>query len=142
MKQIKLTCTDIKKFRDFYINYYSKFIHSSYLLLEDLDKEFNYKNCKYKIVGLWDWNNKIVDILIKNVQSNLLYLLSDKIIAECLGYKKLRNLITGKEIEWVVVPNKNLVSLDSDLDQEDEFSEENQEPEAEREYDFYEEEYD
>jgi hypothetical protein len=90
----------LSKFRNSFINHHSKFIHSSWLILEDLDKEVTINDIAYTIFGMWDTYGSPYDIMLKPVNGGLMYLASSNEISRAMGYKRMRNLVTGIEHTW------------------------------------------
>jgi len=141
MKYVSLTKFSEERLRKDYINQHSRFIHSSWLLLEDLDKEVELYGRNYRIAGLWDTAGHKKIILLQNTENNTYAYTESKEIANALGFTKFRNLVTGKEItydleaeakvkEWmnkqkigetpVVQPDENsdeVITKDEDLDE-------------------------
>jgi hypothetical protein len=135
MKYVSLVQNSVDTLRRDYIREHSKFIHSSYLLLEDLDKEVEMYGKKYTIAGLWDIIGYSKIILLKSLTGGYAYT-DSKEVAEALGYKKFRNFVTGKEITYDIsavykynqMMNKSLVDamepavMEKEVDTDDEIS--------------------
>jgi hypothetical protein len=101
MKYVSLQKFSEDRFRHDYINQHSRFIHSSWLLLEDLDKEVELHGRKFRIAGLWDVMGYKKIILLKNLEGENSYAHTDsQEVANALGFTKFRNLVTGKEITY------------------------------------------
>ncbi len=97
MKRISLMKESLVRLRRDYINEHSKFIHSSYLLLSDLDREFKIKNKPYRVVGFWDQLSYEKLILTHDIEDGGYTIMPSKLIAFAMGYQGFRNLVTGKE---------------------------------------------
>lgn len=129
MKKIgKLSEVTKKKFNLLFLNYHQKFIHSSWLLTEDLGKKIKILNKEYQIIGLLQAYNKSNKILLIDEEQDCYYE-EDKIVANALGFTRLRNLVTGKEIDWKIEnnhkkTNKKLEIIEAEIEQEIELSDE------------------
>jgi hypothetical protein len=82
-----------------YIREHSKFIHSSWCILEDLDKKVEMYGKTYRIAGLWDVIGFKKQILLAAENGTYAHVDSQE-VANALGYTKFRNLVTGKEITY------------------------------------------
>jgi hypothetical protein len=100
MKYVSLSKFSEERLRKDYIKQHARFIHSSWLLLEDLDKEVELHGRKYRISGLWDTAGHKKIILLQNTENNTYAYTESQEIANALGFTKLRNLVTGKEITY------------------------------------------
>jgi hypothetical protein len=117
----------LKRFRYEYTNQHSKFIHASWLIKEDLDREVEMYGVKYTIFGLWDMSSGKYTILLKNMEGGAYLIANSKDVANALGYVRMRNLVTGKEYTSDLVPSKGLVFsgpppvtvIDEDIEDED-----------------------
>lgn len=99
MKYVSLHKNSVDKLRNDYIREHSKFIHSSYLLLEDLDKEVVIRGKKFTIAGLWDIVGYRKIILLRAENGTHAHL-DSKEIAAALGFNTFRNFVTGKPITY------------------------------------------
>jgi hypothetical protein len=80
---------------------HAKFIHSSYVIAEDLGKKVTINELDYTIVGLWDIIGFKRNILVKEVGKETSYAFADsKVIAEALGFTNYRNLVTGVQVPY------------------------------------------
>ena len=130
-KYITLTTNSpsLPKFRKEYLNQHSRFIHCSWLLKEDLDREVTLNDIKYTVFGLWEIVGSEWLIMLKPVEGGPFYLANSKEVARAMGYSKMRNAVTGIEHNFdynyngykVVVPTGPAGIIDED---EDEFVEE------------------
>lgn len=100
MKYISLSQISENRLRRDYVNQHSRFVHSSWLLLEDLDKEVEILGRNYRIAGLWDVLGYKKIILLKNIENGTYAHTDSKDVANALGFTKFRNLVTGKEITY------------------------------------------
>lgn len=100
MKYVTLSKYSEARLRQDYINQHARFIHSSWLLLEDLDKEVEMYGRKYRICGLWDTQGYRKIILLNNLENGTYAHVDSKEVANALGFTKFRNLVTGKEITY------------------------------------------
>lgn len=98
----------LKRFRYEYTNQHSKFIHASWLLKEDIDREVEMYGVKYTIFGLWDMSSGKYTILLKPVDGGAYLIASSKEVANALGYVRMRNLVTGVEYTTDLYPTKGL----------------------------------
>ena len=102
MKYVNLQKFSEERLRKDYINQHSRFIHSSWLLLEDLDREVELYGRKFRIAGLWDVQGYKKIILLQNLENlngSYAHTHSEE-VARALGYTTFRNLVTGKEITY------------------------------------------
>ena len=96
MKYINISSSLEKKFRLSFLNDHSKFIHSSWLLEEDIDKKSTINGVEWTIVGLWDLVGTRRLILLRSEKGT--YAFEDsKIVSEGMGFFNMRNRITGEE---------------------------------------------
>ncbi|NBO22355.1 hypothetical protein EBU94_03305 [bacterium] len=80
-------------------NYHRRFIHSSWLIESDLNREVTINGIDYTVFGMWDNDNPEVIIMLQPIDGKGPFLLEDsKVVAQNLGYTKMRNLVTGKEL--------------------------------------------
>lgn len=100
MKYVSLSKFSEQRLRKDYINQHSRFIHSSWLLLEDLDKEVELYGRNYRIAGQWDTAGSKKIILLQNTENNTYAYTDSQEVANALGFTKFRNLVTGKEITY------------------------------------------
>jgi len=121
------TTAGIESYIKIYKNYHSRWIHTSWLLLEDLNRPVTYKDIDYTIFGMWDNEDSEVIIMLKPVTRGAFRLLNSKQVAIALGYNRMRNLLTGEArpygVEDVAVKNSGVLVetySDSDNDIEDE----------------------
>jgi hypothetical protein len=87
----------LPRMRKDYLNQHSKFIHASWLLKEDIDREVELEDRKYTIFGLWEVHNGRYTILLKPVDGGAFLIADSKQVAIGLGYSRMRNLVTGVE---------------------------------------------
>jgi hypothetical protein len=100
MKYVSISKHSEDKFRRDYIREHAKFIHSSYLLEEDLDKEVELHGKKFRIAGLWDIIGYKKEILLQVVETGGYAHTDSKEVAAALGFNNFRNFVTGKEITY------------------------------------------
>lgn len=98
----------LKRFRYEYTNQHSKFIHASWLLKEDIDREVEMHGVKYSIFGLWDMSGGKYTILLKAVEGGPYLIANSKDVSNALGYVRMRNLVTGKEYTTDLYPTTGL----------------------------------
>lgn len=118
------TMAGIKRYITIYKNYHSRWVHSSWLMLEDLNRPVTYEDIDYTIFGMWDNDNAEVTIMLKPVTRGAFRLIKSKKVAIALGYNRMRNLSTGEVrlygVEDVAVKNTSIViesySDDTDAD--------------------------
>jgi hypothetical protein len=110
-RYISLSNTSIQKFKKLYLSQHSKFIHSSWLLKEDLGRTVEMNEIEYTIAGLWDLVNARYIILLKPVNGGACYIADSKEVAHALGYSKMRNLVSGEEHKFSYVTKKNLTYI-------------------------------
>ena len=133
------TMAGIESYIKIYKNYHSRWIHTSWLLLEDLNRPVTYEDVDYTIFGMWDNENSEVIIMLKPVTRGAFRLLNSKKVAIALGYNRMRNLLTGEVrpygVEDVAVKNSGvLVETYSDDDIEDEDFDDTEETENDTVY--------
>lgn len=110
MKYVSLHKNSLDKLRNDYIREHSKFIHSSYLLLEDLDKEVVIKGKKFTIAGLWDVIGYRKIILVRAENGNHAHL-DSKEVAAALGFTTFRNFVTGEPITYDIAAQNTYDSM-------------------------------
>jgi len=91
------TSPSLPRFRNDYLNQHSKFIHASWLLKEDIDREVEMEGRMYTIFGLWEVHNGRYTILLKPIDGGAYLIADSKQVAIGLGYSRMRNLVTGVE---------------------------------------------
>jgi hypothetical protein len=99
MKYISLIPHSVEKFRKDFVREHSKFIHSSYLLETDIDKQVTIGDRNFTIAGLWDTHGYNKEILLHYKGSSYAHC-DSKVVANALGFTKFRNFVTGKEITY------------------------------------------
>lgn len=115
MKYVNISSSLEEKFKKDYINDHSKFIHTSWLLLEDLGKETNLDGATWTIVGLWDIDGLRRQILLKSKDTGHYAFEDSKTVARGMGIYNMRNLVTGEEHKgWVFSNIGTLSPLDSE----------------------------
>lgn len=119
------TMSGIERYIKLYKNYHSRWIHSSWLLLEDLNRPVTYDGIDYTIFGMWDNENSEVLILLKPTTRGSFRLLNSKKVSIALGYNRMRSLLTGEVrpygVEDIAVKNSGtLIETVSDDEIEDE----------------------
>ena len=97
MKYVSLTKFSEERLRKDYINQHSRFIHSSWLLLEDLDKEVELYGRNYRIAGLWDTAGHKKIILLQNTENNTYAYTESKEIAN--AYSELNDPIDQQHLK-------------------------------------------
>jgi len=94
----------LPRLRKDYLNHHSKFIHSSWLLKKDIDREVEMEDRTYTVFGLWEVQNGRYNIMLKPVEGGAFLLADSKQVAHAMGYSRMRNLVTGVEhnfdYEW------------------------------------------
>lgn len=105
MKYLSLTANSVDRLRNDFIKEHAKFIHSSYLLEDDLDKEIVIKDKKFRIAGLWDVIGYRKIILLQ-APNGTHCCLDSKEVAEALGFTTFRNFVTGKPITYDIASQK------------------------------------
>lgn len=96
MKYLNISSSLEPKFRMSFLNDHSKFIHSSWLLKEDIDKKSTINGVEWTIVGLWDLTGTRRLILLRSDKGA--YAFEDsKIVSEGMGFFNMRNQVTGEE---------------------------------------------
>jgi len=98
-KYITLTTDSpsLPKFRKEYLNQHSRFIHCSWLLKEDIDREVEMNGIKYTVFGLWEIIGTDWVIMLKPIEGGPFFLSNSKDVARAMGYSKMRNAVTGVE---------------------------------------------
>jgi len=127
-KYITLTTgsPSLPKFQKEYLNQHSRFVHTSWLLKEDLNREVELHGIKYTVFGLWEIVGSDWIIMLKPVENGPYYLANSKEVARAMGYSKMRNAVTGKEHTFdyeysgykVIVPT-GIASMTDSEDDED-----------------------
>lgn len=110
-RHILLSKSAIQKFRKIYLSQHSKFIHSSWLLKEDIDRVVNMNDVEYTIAGLWDIVNARYIVLLNPTAGGSCFIADSKEVAHALGYSKMRNPVTGIEHKFSYVTKKNLIYI-------------------------------
>jgi hypothetical protein len=95
MKAIQITKITEDACRRVFLNEHSKFATKSMMLKEDLDREFEFDDRTFTIVGQWI-NEGMLDIVIKDSNKNY-YRANHKEVSSMMGYKNYRNAVTGIE---------------------------------------------
>ncbi len=98
MKYLKLEPVNLLKYEKYFKSDLSKFIHSCFLLPEDLGKNSKIDGINWKIIGLWDVHGYLFqrDILLRSEYGQ--YAIADsRVVALGMGYQNVRNPVTGKE---------------------------------------------
>ena len=116
MKDIAITSISEEKFRNYFISDHSKFIHGSWLIKEDLDREVVIDGHEWRIAGLWDLVMFRREILLRG--KNGQYAIEEsKVIANALGHFNMRNLVNGEEHKgWVFdEKSKNLIPIEQEF---------------------------
>jgi hypothetical protein len=96
MKGIQITSNTLAACRKIYKNEHSKFITKSMLLLEDLDKQFEYDGNTFTIAGMWINEDPAIIIIIHDERNNF-FRLDHKDVSRMMGFFRYRNRITGIE---------------------------------------------
>ena len=111
MQYLNISSSLEDKYRKAYISDHSKFIHSSWLLKEDLGKVSVIDDVSWTIIGLWDLIGFRRQILLRSDRG--FYAIEDsKIVSQGMGIRNMRNFVTGEEHEdWIFQGNTG--SLDS-----------------------------
>lgn len=97
----------LNRFRRNFRSYHSRFIHSSWLLLEDLDRKVTLNETEYTVFGLYDSYGSEYDIMLKPVKGGAFYFATSKEVAHAMGYSRMRNLVTGVEHTWEIKDKSN-----------------------------------
>jgi hypothetical protein len=105
------TSPSLPRYRKEYLNQHSKFIHASWLLKEDIDREVTLNDIKYTIFGVWDVVNANYTIMLKPVNPGPFYLADSKEVAHALGYSRMRNAVTGIEHATDIIGKRKLVIM-------------------------------
>jgi hypothetical protein len=101
----------IDKYTKRYRDHHSKFIHSSWLLLEDLGRtvtlpDMHGSDTTYEIFGVWDADGSRVKIMLKDVNGGPFLIEESKIVSQALGYTRMRNAVNGEEHKWDYINQK------------------------------------
>lgn len=135
-KYITLTTDSpsLPRFQKEYLNQHSRFIHCSWLLKEDINREVEMNGIKYTVFGLWEIIGSEWIIMMKPVEPGPFYLANSKEVARAMGYSKMRNAVTGKEHTfdyeyngYNIVTPVGAATIESDEDIVDEHEEEDNE---------------
>lgn len=120
---ISADAVGMSKYRDDFSSQLSKFIHCSWIIKEDLDREVTIKGVDYTIWGLYDIHHSRYHILLKPVGTGAFLIEDSKTVAHALGYSRMRNLVTGVERQFdffrkgkVSLETKGDVKLDNKAD--------------------------
>jgi len=109
---LDLKSHSLPRYRKEYLNQHSKFIHASWLLKEDIDREVTLNDIKYTIFGIWEVVNSKYNIMLKPVEGGPFYIADSKAVANALGYVRMRNLVTGEEHKSDLIgKRKNLITM-------------------------------
>jgi hypothetical protein len=122
----------LPRFRKEFLNQHSKFIHASWCLKEDIDRELVLNDVKYVIFGLWDVVGGRYNILLKPVEGGPYFIADSKMVANALGYTRMRNAVTGVEHKFDLIGKKYIVTpavtaLIEDEESEEEYNEDEDE---------------
>lgn len=101
----------MEKYINQYRNHHSKFIHNSWLLLEDLGREVTIEGKNYTIWGMWENDGRRCTIMLDPVDGGYLRLEDSRNVANALGYRRMRNAVTGEEHNWDF-PKRGWTALD------------------------------
>ena len=125
-KYITLTTgsPSLPKFQKEFLNQHSRFIHCSWLLKEDLNREVEMNGIKYTVFGLWEIIGTDWIIMLKPTEGGPFFLSNSKDVARAMGYSKMRNAVTGVEHNFdyayngykIVTPTGPATISDSDED--------------------------
>ena len=128
-KYISLDSTShsLPRYRKEFLNQHNKFIHASWCLREDIDRELELNDIKYVIFGLWDMAGGRYNIMLKPIEGGPYFIADSKIVANALGYTRMRNAVTGEEHKFDMIGKKYVVAIpstpiviDEDVEDEDE----------------------
>jgi hypothetical protein len=124
---INANAVGMSKYRDDFSSQLSKFIHCSWIIKEDLDREVTVNGVDYTIWGLYDIHHSRYHILLKPVGTGAFLIEDSKVVAHALGYSRMRNLVTGVERQFdfwrkgkVLLETKGDSKLDSNTDHDSE----------------------
>ena len=117
MKAIQITQVTENACRKVFLNEHSKFATRSMLIKSDLDREFEYDNRTFTIVGQWI-NEGMLDIVIRDSDRNY-YRANHREISSMMGYKNYRNPITGIEHNTEESVNKRISPILDDVTEDD-----------------------
>jgi hypothetical protein len=103
----------IEKYVRRYMDQHSKFVHSSWLLKEDWGREVTLPDRDgsdqvYSIYGMWSMDGSKVKVMLKRIDGGPFLIEESKIIANAMGYNRMRNAVTGLEYTWDYVPNSSM----------------------------------
>jgi len=90
----------MSKYQELYRSQHSKFIHGSWLLREDLGRDVTIDEIEYTIWGLWDVINARYFVMLLPKKGGPFRIEESKVVAHALGYSRMRNFVTGEEIQW------------------------------------------
>jgi len=117
MKAIQITKNTEDACRKVFLNEHSKFATKSMMLKEDLDREFEFDERTFTVVGQWI-NEIILDIVVRDSNKNY-YRGNHKEIASMMGYKNYRNAVTGIEHNTEAAVNKRIGVVIDDVSDDD-----------------------
>lgn len=103
----------IEKYVQRYNDQHSKFVHASWLLLEDRGRtvvlpDADGSDETYEIYGVWTVDGSRVKIMLKSLRGGPFLLEDSKIVSAALGYSRMRNAVTGAEYNWDYVPSNRV----------------------------------
>ena len=101
----------LPRFRKEFLNQHNKFIHASWCLREDIDRELELNDIKYAIFGLWDMAGGRYNIMLKPIEGGPYFIADSKIVANALGYTRMRNAVTGVEHKFDMIGKKYVVAI-------------------------------
>lgn len=112
-KYISLDSTShsLPRYRKEFLNQHNKFIHASWCLREDIDRELELNDIKYAIFGLWDMAGGRYNIMLKPIEGGPYFIADSKIVANALGYTRMRNAVTGVELKFDMIGKKYVVAI-------------------------------
>jgi hypothetical protein len=96
-----------------YMDQHSKFVHGSWLMKEDWGREVTMPDDDgvdqtYTIYGMWSLEGSKVKIMLKHTEGGPFRIEESKLIAQAMGYSRMRNLVTGEEHTWDFVPSNRM----------------------------------
>jgi len=95
MKAIQITAITEAACRKCFLNEHSKFVTKSMMIMTDLDRQFDFDNHTYTVVGQWI-NEQALDIVIRDENKNY-FRGAHREVSLMMGHNNYRNPITGKE---------------------------------------------
>jgi hypothetical protein len=101
----------MQKYIDGFTNQHSKFIHSSWLLKSDHNREVTIDDKVYTIYGLWDVIGTRYMIMLRPVEKGPFRIEDSKVVSSALGYTRMRNQVTGEEHKWDFAKRKDWTYL-------------------------------